>query len=223
LAALCLLDAEAGVRLLRHILFEQEVLPTSEVPLFLLSLKCKEWQDVKVACASVSQAAVPGASPEVDSQSWHIVPVRASQLVPFSYQVPPGWQSQIVVERADRHAVLFRPQEESGLCNLFRRRSRLDLMVFKYTDEQILDEAAFRRATEFNLTSRGASITRERMGRRCGVMSHECFFQRGISLGCVVRFIAHGNEYIVHWTTMNAAAMQRHMPTVEAFVGRIEG
>jgi hypothetical protein len=96
------------------------------------------------------------------------------------------------------------------------------LMVFRYPDETIHDEAAFRRATEQNLESRGATITRERVGRRCGVMSHECHFQRGVSVGYLVRFISRGAEFVVYWTAMDGTTSQRYLPAVEAFVDGLE-
>jgi hypothetical protein len=230
-------DSELALGLIRNLLLEREVLPTKERPIALLA---QEWaarrEGPAPATAAVPRsgepergrpvpdAPAPVAPPDRPAPEAPRIRPRCERLAPFSYRPPPGWQTKVLAEGPDQYAALFRPPEESGggLLSVLRRRSRLDLMVFKYTDETITDEAAFRAATERNLTGRGATITRERMGRRCGVTSHECEFQRGVSHGHLVRFIARGNEFVVHWAAMDGPTMQRHLGEVEAFAGGIE-
>jgi hypothetical protein len=216
-------DTAAAVGLLRHLLLEREAVPTPDAPMGTLAAQWRSWQTAGGPAAAASRA--PGAAPGGADSAGEVQPpvqVRCERLAPFSYRTPPGWQAQVLAQGPEQYAVLFRPPGKGGLLGALGRRSRLDLMVFKYPDETITDEAAFRRATEQNLTSRGASITRERVGRRCGVMSHECHFQRGVSVGCLVRFIARGTEFVVHWAAMDGTTSQRYLPAVEAFVDRIE-
>lgn len=223
LSVLRLSDSASGVALLRYILHIRKSVPTPDAPLSSLSLEWGLWLRPNVGRSATPVADPLHPSGEDTTEGWQSTEVHCSQLAPFSYQKPGGWQARVLSEKAQEYAILFRPPEESegGLRGLLRRRSRLDMMVFKYTSETISDEAAFRRATEVNLMSRGASIVQDTIGRRFGVMSHECFFRRGTAHGYLVRFIARGNEYVVQWTTMDAAAMQRHMPTVQEFVDRL--
>jgi hypothetical protein len=211
-------DTAAAVGLLRHILLENEVVPAPDRPMGVLALQWREWQAAggSVAAASRTPGVAPGGA---DQPAVH---PRCERLAPFAYRPPPGWQVKVLAEEPEQYAVLFRPPGERGLLGVLRRRARLDLMVFRYPDETIHDEAAFRRATEQNLESRGATITRERVGRRCGVMSHECHFQRGVSVGYLVRFISRGAEFVVYWAAMDGTTSQRYLPAVEAFVDGIE-
>ena len=215
-------DTAAAVGLLRYLLVEREAVPTPAAPMGTLAAQWRSWQTAGGPPGTASRT--PGGAPAGAASAGDPPPVRprCERLALFSYRPPPGWQGKVLAQAPEQYAVLCRPPGERGLLGVLRRRSRLDLMVFKYPDETITDEAAFRRATEQNLTSRGASITRERVGRRCGVMSHECHFQRGVSVGYLVRFIARGTEFVVHWAAMDGTTMQRYLPAVEAFVDGIE-
>jgi hypothetical protein len=205
---LCVRDTDAAIGFLQYLLFELERVPglAQGSSIVDLSHQWRAWRDGETA------APASGATSTVH--------VTGAQLAPFSYSPPAGWE-MTVAEAAQQYAVLFRPPEESGVRNILKRRSRLDLSVFGYTEQTVPDEATLRRGTEFNLKQRGASITRERMGQRCGAISHECFYQRGISLGYLVRFIIDGNEYVVHWMSMNGRTMERHQPEVDRFVDSI--
>jgi hypothetical protein len=204
--ALVMGQAEDVANLLWYLLHERGVLPSREAP---VSALC---QDLWPTCHGAPQAAQTPAGTSTR--------VRSQRLGRFGYTAPPGWEARVMAEDQERYAVLLRPPTESG--SVFRRRSRLDLMVFRYTADTIRDEAAFRRATLVNLSQRGCTMRLERVSRRHGVMAHECYFSRGEALGYLCRFIVGGKEYLVHWTSLSAVTFQRHLPDIEQFLGELE-
>lgn len=208
----CVPDSGTAIGLLHYLLFERERVPgpSPEASIADLSHEWNKWRDGRILGPAAHRTAAA------------VVRVTPGHLAPFSYTPPDGW-SMRVSQTADQYQVLFRPPEESGVRNLLKRRSRLDLMVFRYPEPTVPDEATLRQGTEFNLDQLGASVTRELIGQRCGAISHECFYRRGTNLGYLVRFIVHCNEYVVHWMTMDGDTMQRHQPVVDQFAETISG
>jgi hypothetical protein len=199
---------QEAIRLMRRLLFEHAKAPTPATPVVAV---LNSWAGV------ADQPPAPGAVSD-DAGGWRGVTVSPAKLAGFSYSAPAGWETSVLTNKADQYAVLCRPPDEQGFG---KHKSRLDFMVFRYPEATAPDEAGFRRATEKNLKDRSAVITREKLGTRLGVRSHEVFFQRGPTVGFLSRFIAGHNEFLVHWSSVDPDAMQRHLPLVEAFIERV--
>ncbi len=208
---------------LRYVLFERQSMPTVDEPLTAVAKERAGWPGAGEAAGSRSTATSKPSNRNEPGMIDGDTCVELAGLAPFAYRRPDGWKATVLATARDRYAVLFRPPDESGARNFLRRRSRLDFMVFKYTDATVQDVAAFRHATDVNLKQHGATITREKIGQRHGVMSHECFFEQGVSAGYLVRFIVAGNEYLVHWTSTDGQTMRRHLSVVERFVDQVKG
>ncbi|MFO7589136.1 MAG: hypothetical protein R6X22_13905 [Gemmatimonadota bacterium] len=208
-------DTSTALALLRFLLLERETLPSPERPAAVLARERSQGGSAQVAGTPGPPAEIP-LSPRTRPS--------CPGLSPFSFRAPPAWHCRVLAEQPTSFAALLRPPESggSGLGGIFRRRSRLDFMVFQYSEPTVTDESTFRAATEQNLAARGATITRQEMLRRGGALCHECHFQQGISHGYLVRFITGENEYVVHWLAMDGPTMTRHLGTVKTFVEEIE-
>ncbi len=137
------------------------------------------------------------------------------KLAHFTYHPPKGWTEESRSRTSTEYLLSFRPP--SGW--LSRKLSFLKLMVYQYGEERAFDEVQFKRNTYMNLKGQDATIVEEKMGRRHGVVSHECKFKWGsMNYGYLVRFITRGNEFVIIWTSISGETYRRYLPDVEQFI-----
>lgn len=99
--------------------------------------------------------------------------------------------------------------------------SRLDVLVYQYTQETLSDAEKFTEMTHANLMARDATIVEDRISKRHGVMSHECLFTQDFgwsAYGYVVRFIIHGNEFVIHWLSSSSRTFRQYRRDVDEFI-----
>lgn len=133
-------------------------------------------------------------------------------LTPFTYQLPEGWVIDQNLHEKAEYRFLARPPNG--------RLSRLDLLIFQYSESTISDQEKLRTRTYINLHD--ATIVEDKITWRHGVMSHECLYKQGNVYGFVVHFIIHSNEFVIRWFSSDGRIFRQYRPEIEKFIDSIE-